>query len=234
MTGNRVLRDIGWEVSHHDDLSIHALSSFGSKILPTLEDSLKRDFLNQIYEVVRSGFSQPRSEKLYADVQDHVNDHLLAVSSIDGRIVGFASVAILERLDTFYLHGIAIHAEFQSKKVGRRTMEALLNRVDVPRVAFTTQNPKMFCFLREQVARCFPSPEEQRVPDTEHTYGQALMADRKGVFDPETFVSKNLYSACLYPRIAPSGDECVNRWFQESLEMRDGQTAHGFLLCGTR
>lgn len=199
-----------------------------------MEDSLRDEFVRQIYTVVQSGFSRQESKELYDDVVNHINDDTLAIAVIADQIVGFAGVKVIPNLDTFFLHGIAVHGEFHGRHVGKRIMNALLTEIDLPRIAFTTQNPKMFCFLRNWTKRQYPSPKEPTVPSTEHAYSQILMSERVCDFNTSTSVAKNLYRDCLYPQIEDSRDEPVNRWFRKSLEMQEGKTKHGFLLYGDR
>lgn len=235
MTRNRVLTDIPWEdLLRENDLSIYIAGSFGTRVLPSLDETLREEFYRQIYAVTLSGFSQIESERSYEDVKDHANDDALALSVIDDQVVGFASVRILPEIGTFFLHGIAIHADFQNKKVGRRTLDALLKKIDLPRVALTTQNPRMLCLLRSLVTTSYPSPEAPLLSIADQAYGQQLVGGRSGKFDPTTFISKDLYSHCLYPQIEDSNDALLNAWFKQSLEIKEGQTKHGFLFYGIR
>lgn len=193
------------------------------------------DLTHELFKVAASAFSVPESPAFYQDVKNHIMEaDMLAVCATQEKVLGFAAVKNLFKIDTFFIHGIAIHADAHKMGVASRLIDRLLINSQCRRVAFTTQNPRMYCLLREKVGRCFPSPAEPLVPQSEHDYGAKLVQGRAGNFDPETFVNKDLYSQCLYPSIPNSGDMEVNNWFHSALEIEDGKTRHGILLCGER
>lgn len=228
-------REIPWShVSQRDNYSIGLCMSF-HELMPLLDEQTLEHLVREIFPMAARAFSISQSNEFYEDVREHITvADMLAVCFSNHQVIGFASVRDMVELDTFFLYGVAVEPTTQCLGVASILISSLLEKSPRRRIAFTTQNPKMFCLLKKYARKCFPSPDEQNVHHGEMVYGAKLMSKRHGEFDPSTFVSKNLYQNCLYPEIQPAADAKVNQWFWRSLEIQDGRTRHGFLLCGER
>lgn len=227
------------EIGCWSDLSIDrtgsglVLSQDFDKVKHDLDTEHKNALVDLIYPVAVSAFNVNPSDVFYKDVEEHIFDaDILVVSILNNRVSGFASVRKMDQLDTMFIHGIAVCRTAQNRGVASSILGKLIKESKYSRIAFTTQNPIMFCLLQKKVTRCFPTPCNPEVSSREWDFGQQIMRLRRGVFDPKTFVSKDLYDQCLYPEINLTNDPSVNSWFKEKLEIVSGQTRNGFLLCG--
>jgi hypothetical protein len=232
---NELATAIEWDkVVVTDKIEVRIISAF-KPIVPLLDAIVLEQLVGSIFPAAARAFSVPLSEGFYRDVLEHVvSADMLAVALVEKEVVGFASVKDLAELDTFFLHGIAIDPIHHKLGAASQMLDVLLSESSRSRIAFTTQNPKMFCLLRSKAETCFPSPESQTVDKREWGYTTKLMLGRRGEFNPETSVATSLYSECLYPSILPSVDNGVNEWFNHSLEIKEGRTRNGILLCGRR
>lgn len=120
--------------------------------------------------------------------------------------------------------------KFQGKRVGSSLVKILFDNSGMQKLACTTQNPIMFCFLRKLFNKVYPSPEQKLVPDNLRSLGLKLIRGRRGVFHQDTFIVEDLYSRCLYPKIPESKDQIVNNWFKNALKIKEGLTCNGFLF----
>ena len=166
-------------------------------------------------------------------VRDNVtNVDVLAVMYDAEKVFGFASARIIPEHDLFFLHGAAVLRATQGKGVGLSVVKILLEKSKMQRIAFTTQNPAMFCLCRKVFGLVYPRPEIIAIPERLEIIGAELMSGRKGEFSPKTFVAKELYSSCLYDRIPDCKDMAVNEWFKSRLNIENGLSRSAFLLIG--
>lgn len=169
--------------------------------------------------------------------RDGIRNHVITVDSLailhqQNKMVGFASSKLFPLDDTFYLHGVAVVPHLKGRGVGAMLVRTLADRSGLKRIAFTTQNPLMFCLLRSLLAKIFPSPEERVVPSQLREVGKRLVFGRSGNFDPSTFIIRCLYGNCLYDSLPHTRDVNVNRWFIDALNVVNGVTRDGFLFIG--
>lgn len=170
---------------------------------------------------------------------DGVRNHVVNVDSIaflhdHDKILGFASSKLFPEEKLFYLHGVATARSFKCKGVGNKLICTLMEAANLYRIAFTTQNPIMFCLLRSLCKKVYPNPESKEVPVNLKELGIKLISERPGKLDPRTFVITELYDRCLYDKIPDSNDKCVNQWFQTVLNVKNGLTRDGFLFIGEK
>lgn len=167
--------------------------------------------------------------------RDHVvNADALAFLHDDGKVLGFASAKIFGEEKTFYLHGVAIAKSFKGEKGGMALVQALMEMTGFSRIAFTTQNPIMFCLIRSLCLQVYPCPELPVVPMELRSIGKKFLSGRPGHFNPSSFVASEIYGRCLYPNLPVSKDEIVNQWFAESLGVEGGTTRNAFLFIGNK
>ena len=185
--------------------------------------------MQELSSIAASGFGIPRDNR---GVHSHVQDvDALLLLHDNTKILGFAS-ALFPREGFLYLHGIVLSPEVKGKGGAGLLVRSLLSVCDCRDMAFSTQNPVMFCLLRSICHAVYPSPEVNEVP--EHFWPRLikLLDGRSGILDPKTGVRLNAYSQCLYPQIPESNDSSVNEWFSEKLMIEDGKTNNGFLFIG--
>lgn len=168
---------------------------------------------------------------------DGVRNHVVNADSIaflhdNDSILGFASSKIHLKDKVFYLHGVATAQGYKCRGAGSKLVRTLSDMASMERIAFTTQNPIMFCLLRSMCTKVYPQPELSEVPARLREIGKRLVTDRPGIMNPKTFVISGLYDKCLYDIISDSDDEPVNSWFESALEIKRNSTRNGFLFIG--
>ncbi len=202
---------------------------------PALSPEHRDRLFAEFHRVAAKGFGVPFEEKSEDGVRNHVveADGLFVLHN-QSSVLGFASTRHLWEVGSLYLHGIVLDSSVQGRGFSRALMEyAVSSRPASLRVlGFTTQNPVMFCLGRSIVRdrKIYPSPQNPTLSPQLRPFGKLLVPEDD--IHPETFVIRERYSVCLYPKIPESRDWEVNRWFASSLEIRDGQTRHGFLFIG--
>jgi len=175
--------------------------------------------------------------ELDTKTDDGVKNHVVNAGSIAflhdrGQVLGFASSKLFLKEEVFYLHGVATAQSSKCRGVGKKLIHTLADMAGLRRIAFTTQNPIMYCLLRGLCTKVFPQPENKEVPLYIRKFGNILIAGRPGSIDPKTFVVKELYGRCLYDEIPDSRDGSVNQWFKTALNVENGSTRNGFLFIG--
>ena len=200
-----------------------------------------RDILNQDESIpVIEAARVIAADGFGVDVQlkslEGIRDHLINVSACAfvclGELMGFASVKIFDELDVLYLHGIAMRTDCQSKGLGKRLLQEIINLYPKSKITFTTQNPVMYDVLNSLCCKVYPSPQNHIVPTYLQELGAELMAGRRGKFSKETFVSEGLYQKCLYDKIPQSKNSSVDQWFQHALCMENRKSKDGLLFIG--
>ena len=181
--------------------------------------------------VTANSFGIPLAERSADGVRRHVVDvHGLAFLHDEDSVLGFASALLFPEDDIFYLHGVAIDASSKRKGGARTLVRSLVDTMPCGRMAFTTQNPAMYCFLKSLYWSVYPSVDAREVPESVRDVGVRLTKERTGALDPRTFVVENLYGKCLYENVPESTEPQVNRWFRESLAIENGVTRNAFLF----
>lgn len=169
---------------------------------------------------------------------DGTRNHLIDADALgvwihDDNFAGFASARHFVREEVFYLHGVAIANSAKGKSGSKRLVQTLIETGPPSnRIAYTTQNPVMHCFMRSFCDTTYPSPTEPVVPIEFRPLAPILLAGRDGTPDEQSFVIRDLYKKCLYPGLPQSQDEQINAWFGKSLRAQNGITRDGFLLVG--
>lgn len=191
--------------------------------------------LDAFNDATASAFGAENRDEGHDGVREHVlNVRSIAVCYSESDILGFASIKHFEGLDVFYVHGIVTRSELQGSGVGYKMIKGLLTSIQKPRfISLTTQNPVVYYMIKQYCSSIFPSPEYSFIPKYIQDIGIKLMKHRQGEFDSTTFMSRNLYSRCLYGKGVPvSRDEELNQWFGKSLGVESGESNDGFLLIG--
>ncbi len=169
---------------------------------------------------------------------DGVYSHLITASKLilvhsDEEILGFGAEKHVEVEDVVYLHGAVVSNKVKGLSIGKMLMEIRVADSKKSRFAFTTQNPLMYCIgMSVANGKITPSHANRGIPATLADDGQKILQDRPGVFNPETFVVQSLYSTCLYSLIPQCHNQVINHWFNQSLEIKEGQTRNAFLFIG--
>jgi hypothetical protein len=227
--------------SHKASIAEQRLGVTISLVRPNAEGKLL--FFDETKEIVQHLFSVftkmtagsfgiPLDESKDDGTRQHVQGvDALMIAHSGENVLGFAS-GFFPREEITYLHGVAIAPEAKGCGVGLRLVKALVETSGLKNLAFTTQNPIMYCLLRDISQHVYPSPEDQSVPLRLHDRTCRLMQDRSGVFEPATGISRNLYSKCLYASLPESSDHAVNRWFEDSLKAERGNTRDAFCFIG--
>jgi hypothetical protein len=202
-----------------------------------LTDSVNTDIVDRLMgdlqKIATESFGTELDNETTDGVRNHVvNSETIAFLHDRDKILGFASSKLFPEEEVFFLHGVATARSSKCRGVGKKLIYTLSNMSGMKRVAFTTQNPIMFCLLRSLCKKVYPQPEQPKVPAEFKQFGYKLITDRSGNMDPDSFVITGLYERCLYNEIPDSYDKIVNQWFQTTLKIEDGLTSNGFLFIG--
>ncbi len=191
-----------------------------------------RFVMRELTRMTASSFGLELDESKDEGTRQHIqNVDILAIAHSEDSPVGFAS-GFFPREGLFYLHGVAVSPQVKGKGVARSLMESFVEVSKLPNIAFTTQNPIMYCLVRALYQRIYPSIDARIVPRHVQEMTTRIMDKRSGTFDPESGVASNLYSTCLYGKLPASSDEEVNQWFADGLQAVDGATNHAFCFVG--
>ena len=189
--------------------------------------------ITDLQKITAESFGTELDTKTDDGVRNHVvNAGTIAFLHDRGEVLGFASSKLFPEEGVFYLHGVATAQNSKCRGVGKKLIHTLADMSGLHRVAFTTQNPIMYCLLRGLCTKVYPQLEYKRVPLRIRGLGQKLVAERPGEIDPESFVITELYGRCLYDEIPDSRDKLVNQWFKTALNVENGSTRNGFLFIG--
>ena len=188
------------------------------------------ELLAEFHKVTANGFGVTLEEKNSDGVRSHVKevDELFLLRS-QSELLGFASTRHYPKLDLLWLYGIVLDASVQRRGLSRALLKEVFSATSFSLIGFTTQNPVMFCLGRSSARQTFPSPSNPIVPEKLRSLGMELVPEKLA---PDTFVVRDRYSKCLYPKIPDSRDTEVNQWFASSLEIQGGQTQNAFLILG--
>ena len=202
-----------------------------------LADSANAEVVNRLIGDLQKITAESFGAELDTGTDDGVRNHVVDSETIAflydrDKILGFASSKLFPEEETFFLYGVATARSSKCRGVGKKLIHTLSNMAGMKRIAFTTQNPIMFCLLRSLCTRVYPQPEHPKVPLKFKRFGTRLVADKPGSMDPDSFVITGLYGRCLYDEIPDSYDKKVNQWFQTALKVEDGLTSNGFLFIG--
>lgn len=211
-----------------------SVSVFGGNGTTLFFDESRKDVQELISELTlltALSFGMPLDEESNDGTRHHIqNVSALAILHTEDEALGFAS-GIFPREDSFYLHGIAISPKAKGHGAAKKLVGALHELSGLEIMAFTTQNPVMFCLARSVCREIYPNPEKG-LPDVFQKQATRLMNGRSQTFEQGSGVCRNLYTRCLYEFLPPCGDESVNEWFDSELDVHEGQTCHGFLFMG--
>lgn len=189
--------------------------------------------VEQIRNVAANGFGVDPESQSIQGIRDHIVDvDALSVCYINENILGFGSVKFRKDLDMVFLHGIVVLMSQQGKGIGSMILEPILRFRKYKRIAFTTQNPAMYGLAIKLCSTVYPSLVNRDIPINIMEIARAMMEKRKGIFCDRTFVSKNLFSKCLYNQIPVVKDPKINNWFRESLSIKNGISRDGMLVLG--
>lgn len=206
---------------------------------PALTDDTHKEFVDDLIDKLQVITSQSFGIELEEQSSDGVRDHVVNVDTLAflhnrDTVLGFASSKTFCHDRSFYLHGVAIAQQFKGRGGGIILTRTLVEMANLPQIAFTTQNPIMFCLLKSMCSKVYPSPEQTVVPMNLQDLGTRLMAGRAGEFDKTSFIAYKLYGRCLYDTIPTCKDPEVNQWFMKALNIEVGLTRNAFLFIGDR
>ncbi len=212
-------------------LQVSILGTTDSPVSLDENESCVQLLISHLTQLTADSFGTPLNE----DSGDGTKQHLsgasaLAILHTDEEALGFAS-GLFPREGYMYLHGIALSPKVKGQRAAARLVGALRERSSLDTVAFTTQNPVMYCLAKSFSSSLWPNPLEG-IPEQLRGQAARLMSEREGVFDPVTGVSKGLYRQCLYERIPSCADTAISSWFEHQLNIKDGQSNDGFLFVG--
>jgi hypothetical protein len=190
--------------------------------------------ISRLTEIVHKSFGAKLDESSNDGVKQHIIDSdVIIILHSDDDVLGFASARrrVYNCRRIFYIHGIAVASELKRNGASKHLRDALMEINGGNMIAFTTQSPIVYC-LFAPVTKLYPSVKGKKVPREYRKLGEALVADRPGEINPETFVVKGLYDKCLYGSIPRCMDDEVNEWFDRSLEIESGVSCSGLLVIG--
>ncbi|MEI6479928.1 MAG: GNAT family N-acetyltransferase [bacterium] len=202
-----------------------------------LTDSVNAEVVDRLIVDLKKITAESFGADLDNDTDDGVRNHVVDAGSIaflhdHGQILGFASSKVFPEEGVFYLHGIATAQNYKCRGVGRKLAHTLSSKANLRMIAFTTQNPIMFCLLEGLRTKVYPNPKNPEVPMDLRKLGTKLTFGRSGNIDLNSFVVTGLYEKCLYDKIPCSRIKTVNQWFETALSVEDGSTHNGFLFIG--
>ena len=165
-----------------------------------------QEFTNNLVDEIQVITAESFGTKMDTQSDDGVRNHVINAQTIallhdSTQIFGFASFNDIPENKLLYLHGIAIANNLKGIGAGPAVVKTLASITKLPRIAFTTQNPAMFCLLRKICSEIYPSPEHELVPQSLQALGQKLINGRSGELDHQTFIINDLYEKCLYDPI---------------------------------
>jgi ribosomal protein S18 acetylase RimI-like enzyme len=220
----------GWE-----NYSISVLDDPKRALTAHCNEAVVGGLVRDLQIIANESFGTELEDQSQDGVREHVvNTGSLALLHDHEKVLGFASSKTFREEEIFYLHGVAVAKNFKSKGGGLALTRTLMEMSGMMRIAFTTQNPIMFCLLKSFCASVYPDPRHKDVPQKICHLGPSLISGRPGTFDAASFVANEIYERCLYDRIPDSRDPAVNSWFAESLGIMNGRTTNAFLLIGDR
>lgn len=227
------LRDVSAEHYWSDgELHVSTICKSGEQIVFDDEQPCVTQLISDLTRMTAQSFGSSLNEASDEGTRQHIEGvDGLAILHNKQEVFGFAS-GLFPREGLFYLHGVAISPVAKGYGRARILLQSLKEGSRLGAIAFTTQNPLMFCLLRSMYREVYPNPEGG-LPISWREQANRLMTGRTGEFNPETGVAKNLYSKCLYDSVPFSRDETVNAWFSNLLNIQCGQTRDGFLFLGS-
>ncbi|MFZ2390273.1 MAG: GNAT family N-acetyltransferase [Minisyncoccales bacterium] len=218
-----------------DGISISVLKKPKSILTDPNNKEVIDNIINDLEVITTESFGT----ELEKQTDDGVRNHVIDVDTLgfiheQDRILGFASSRLFPKDKLFYLHGVAIAKNFKSKGGGTALVKKLADIANLPRIAFTTQNPIMFRLLRNLCSEVYPYPERKKIPKEIKILGKRIIDGRSNGLDRETLVVDQLYGRCLYNKIPDCHDRIINQWFEKSLSIKNGITRNAFLFIGNR
>ncbi len=199
----------------------------------TLDINNNTHFINQLRILAANGFGVKIENKSIEGIYKHVIEvDSLIICYLEAKPIAFASAKIIKKENIIFLCGIVVNKKNQKKGIATLLMETLYNHHKKPMIALTTQNPVMYDFLRKFCKEIFPSPKQNKIPKDLQKIGYKLIKDRNGIFNPDTFIIRNLYPKCRYEKIPQSKNLEINQWFDKCLRIRNRTSKDGILLIG--
>jgi hypothetical protein len=224
------LRSCATECREIDKCSISVFSD-PSRSLGSHSDVVA-ELVPRVHEVVRDSFRGDMRTRTPEKMRDRLlRADTLAILDDGNTVVGFAAGSDYSDIETFYLDSIVLLSEFQGRALADRSFYAITDGSVPFRTACTTQSPRVFRWLTKTFSKVFPSSDQPQAPQRLRRIANVLAKDR-GVLNPATFVIRDLYDVCRYNNIPMSGVDKVNRWFTAALDIRNGETCHGFFFVG--
>lgn len=205
----------------------------GLEFLLTEEPEEVKHLLGSLTEIARDGFGLDDIETNEKSVYQHaiLNQRFLVLVRDGNKYVGFAAFSEID--DLLFLTGIVVKKDYQNHGIGSEVFRLMKEFNGHKYFAFTTQNPVMRILMEKICSSVFPSRNGKVIPKTVKKLASEIMKQRKGEFDPLTFVSHGLYTSPLYDSIPESRDEEINEFFIERLKIKEGKSLHGMLCIGT-
>jgi len=213
------------------ELQVSILGTPTSPVYLDEREGCVRQLITHLTHLTADSFGTPLNENSGDGTKQHLSGaSALAILHNSNEALGFAS-GLFPREGHMYLHGIALSPKAKGQRAAALLVSALRDRSALSTVAFTTQNPVMYCLAKSFSSALWPNPVEN-IPEHFRHQAVCLMSERKGVFDPTTGVSKGLYTQCLYEKIPSCTDTSVSSWFERQLSIKDGRSNDGFLFVG--
>ncbi len=188
--------------------------------------------LQTLGPVTSEGFGHKVTD---ASLRKHAvtNSNYLLLVKTKKTFTGFASARNLPNIPAgVFLTGVVLSSRYQRKSLGSKILSFLIKVSRCRMLTFTTQSPVMYLMLKKISKVVYPGVEENPILPELQEMGYQIMKDRQGKFCPTTFVSRNLYSQCLYSKFPWSSDSKVNAFFKRVLHFDRDKTKDGFLLIG--
>jgi|GEM_PF-1933930 hypothetical protein len=189
--------------------------------------------LAPFHSVATGGFGVSGAQESVEGTMGVLRSDRLLLLHCEAKLLGFASLLVLESLSTAHLHGIVLSQEMQGKGSAEKLVRAALSDLPCRYLTFSTQSPRMFCLARKLTDWMFPDPGHLPLQSEEVVQVYAAVAERRGCeVNLQTGIIRDKYEACLYRAIPRSRDDMVNDWFDDSLEIADGTSRHALFFIG--
>jgi hypothetical protein len=227
---NEEVTSFGWR-----NIFISVIKNSKSILTKKENEEFTNNLVDEIQVITAESFGTKMDTQSDDGVRNHVvNAQAIALLHDSTKTFGFASFNDIPEDKLLYLHGIAIANNLKGMGAGPAIVKTLTNMTKLPRIAFTTQNPIMFCLLKKICSEIYPCPENELVPQNLRVLGEKLINGRSKGLNHQTFVVNDLYEECLYDPIPDCSIKNVNQWFTKALKINNGITRNGFLFVGEK
>ncbi len=201
----------------------------------------QQNFFDHLDDLVTDSFGCNLGTGEDGSKANFLEGNLTVIFTVNNVVAGFASYKTSDSTSLFknttqissplFLHAIVIKEKFKGTGIVKKVLLFLAKATGNNKFACTTQNPIMYCTIKNIYRYIFPDIKGKRtgtfIPHYDGWLGD-FFKERDGRL--ETGVIPSLYDKCLYPTIPLSKDIEVNEWFLQNLNIVKGKTTSGILI----